>query len=258
MYENEHIKRYPLLILIWFLFLPMTGCNSEPTWSDYDGGVQLLIRVLPENNVKLASNNTEIVSNIIFNRLNDFGVHKKLIAIRDNNKIAIQIAPYNQMKRIVNFIAKPGQIEFRLVEEEPINRPDGVEALVLTNRGKRLYVKKKPLMDNIAFADVKPQIGMDSDEPYLLVEFDSDGKKQFKKITSENINQRLAIVIDNEIHSAPVIQKEISNGLAVITGLRSMAEAADLSILLKHGAYPTQIELVEIKHLSYENWLGKN
>jgi preprotein translocase subunit SecD len=82
-------------------------------------------------------------------------------------------------------------------------------------------------------------------EPYVAIKFNSQGAKDFDRITSENVKKRLAIVLDGVVHSAPVIQERISGGEAQITGSFTMDEAKDLAIVLRAGALPAPVNILE-------------
>ncbi|MCK9197862.1 MAG: protein translocase subunit SecD, partial [Syntrophales bacterium] len=82
-------------------------------------------------------------------------------------------------------------------------------------------------------------------EPYVSLKFNAQGAQDFDRITGENVKKRLAIVLDGVIHSAPVIQERISGGNAQITGSFTMDEAKDLAIVLRAGALPAPVTILE-------------
>jgi preprotein translocase subunit SecD len=85
----------------------------------------------------------------------------------------------------------------------------------------------------------------DFNEPYVSITFDSAGAKQFERVTSENVKKRLAIVLDGSVYSAPVIQERIAGGRASISGSFSMDEANDLAIILRAGALPAPVNVIQ-------------
>jgi preprotein translocase subunit SecD len=89
------------------------------------------------------------------------------------------------------------------------------------------------------------QIDTQYNTPYVSMEFDSQGARVFERITGENIKKRLAIVLDGTVYSAPVIQDKISGGKATITGSFTMDEARDLAIVLRAGALPAPVKILE-------------
>jgi len=93
--------------------------------------------------------------------------------------------------------------------------------------------------------DARVNINPTYNEPYVSIEFDRQGSKLFDKITAANVGKRLAIILDNSVYSAPVIQERISGGRAQITGRFSEKEAHDLAIVLRAGALPAPVKVLE-------------
>jgi len=109
----------------------------------------------------------------------------------------------------------------------------------------RYLVQARTLMtgDTIADAVVRPATQMEG--PYVAVEFNARGAKQFDDLTAANVNKRLAIILDNTVYSAPVIRERISGGKASITGNFDIKEARDLAIVLRAGALPAPVTIAE-------------
>ncbi len=93
--------------------------------------------------------------------------------------------------------------------------------------------------------DAKVQIDSQYNEPYVSIEFDKKGGRIFAQITEQNIKKRLAIVLDNKVYSAPVIQDKITGGSARITGNFTTEDAHDLAIVLRAGALPAPVNIIE-------------
>ncbi len=111
---------------------------------------------------------------------------------------------------------------------------------------KRPYlVKKAALLTGAYLTDASVQIDSQYNEPYVSIDFDKKGAKIFERITEENVKKRLAIVLDNKVYSAPVIQEKISGGHARITGSFTTEEARDLAIVLRAGALPAPVKMLE-------------
>ena len=105
-------------------------------------------------------------------------------------------------------------------------------------------VKKRVMLAGDVLSDARVSIGQ-FNEPYVAVSFDAKGAREFDRITSENVKKRMAIVLDNTIYSAPVIQERISGGRAQITGTFSTQEANDLAIVLRAGALPAPLKIIQ-------------
>jgi preprotein translocase subunit SecD len=151
-------------------------------------------------------------------------------------------------------------LEFKLVDEEhgveealQGSVPPGSEILYQvdvdpqTGRQRKIpyLLKKRTLLTGEYLTDARVQIDSQYSEPYVSLSFDSRGARLFEQITGQNIKKRLAIVLDDNVHSAPVIQDKISGGRAQITGRFTMDEARDLAIVLRAGALPAPVKIIE-------------
>ena len=116
-----------------------------------------------------------------------------------------------------------------------------------TNREiKRPYlIKKQTLLTGAHLTDAKVQIDSQHNEPYVSLTFDKKGGRDFARITEANVKKRLAIVLDKNVYSAPVIQEKITGGQARITGSFTTDEAHDLAIVLRAGALPAPVNILE-------------
>jgi len=111
-------------------------------------------------------------------------------------------------------------------------------------------VDKQPVLTGETITDAFPQPGSGYDPGSfgkfeVSLTFNDDGARIFSRVTGANIGKRLAIVLDRKVHSAPTIQAKIRDGRARITGLETMEEAKDLSVVLKAGALPAPVKLLE-------------
>ncbi|MBI3608007.1 MAG: protein translocase subunit SecD [Nitrospirae bacterium] len=210
----------------------------------------------------------------IRNRVDQFGVTEPLIQLQGERQILIQLPGEKNPQRALNLIGKTALLEFKLLDEEnpfarelpervPLSQeqallaewrpkiPQGDEILfervdekgVVT--GKRPYlVKQRAVMTGDSLKDALVAIG-DFNEPYVSLTFDSAGATQFERVTSENVKKRLAIVLDNSVYSAPVIQERIAGGRAQVSGRYSMEEANDLAIILRAGSLPAPVNVIQ-------------
>jgi preprotein translocase subunit SecD len=117
------------------------------------------------------------------------------------------------------------------------------ETGVVTRRPYLL--KKRGLITGDVLTDARTRIKSDFNEPYVSIDFDARGARLFDQITAENVKKRLAIVLDNNVYSAPVIQERISGGKAQISGSFTPEEASDLAIVLRAGALPAPVRIIQ-------------
>jgi preprotein translocase subunit SecD len=179
----------------------------------------------------------------IRNRIDQFGVSEPDIRLQGEKRILIQLPGIKDTQRAKDLIGKTALLEFKLLDEtHDVNAarkgdiPLGSEILAQitkdskTNREIKSYflIKKQTLLTGANLTDARVQIDSQFNEPYVSLTFDRKGGRIFAKITEENVKKRLAIVLDNHVYSAPVIQEKISGGEARITGNFTMEEAKDL------------------------------
>ena len=204
---------------------------------------------------------TEQALETIRNRIDQFGVAEPSIQLQGGDQIAIQLPGIKDPKRAIDLIGKTALLEFKLVDEET-NPEDAMKGNLPADRellyqrhtdqetGKKAkdvpYVlKRKTLLTGDRLVNSQVQIDSRFNEPYVTLEFDGRGAKMFERITEKNIKKRLAIILDNNVYSAPVIQDRIAGGHAQITGHFSMAEARDLAIVLRAGSLPAPVKILE-------------
>ncbi len=228
---------------------------------DEGDGVQLEF-VLPEKElVAIRENAVDQALETIRNRIDQFGVTEPVIVKQGENQILVQLPGVKDPQRALDLIGRTAQLEFKLVDEENAASaqtsgiaPEGSELLTMKVRNREtgittttpILLKKQSVLTGELLSDAQVRIGGDfGNEPYVAIEFNSEGATLFDQITAANVGKRLAIVLDNTVYSAPVIKERISGGRASITGGFSNDEAKDLSIVLKAGALPAPVKVVQ-------------
>ena len=196
----------------------------------------------------------------IRNRIDQFGVAEPDIRRQGENRILIQLPGIKDTQRAKDLIGKTALLEFKLVDDTASldaalkgDVPPGREILYQVEENpetqrttKTPYLlRKRTLITGASLTDARVQIDSQFNEPYVSINFDKKGARVFERITDENVNKRLAIVLDNNVYSAPVIQEKISGGQARITGRFTTEEARDLAIVLRAGALPAPVNVLE-------------
>ena len=203
---------------------------------------------------------TEQALETIRNRIDQFGVSEPDIRQQGEKRILVQLPGIKDTKRAKDLIGRTALLEFKLVDETHDlnsalqgNVPPGSEVLYGIKEDpetrrviKTPYlIKKRTLLTGAQLTDAKVQIDSQYNEPYVSINFDKKGGRDFERITGANVKKRLAIVLDNKVYSAPVIQEKISGGQARITGHFTTEEARDLAIALRAGALPAPVNILE-------------
>jgi preprotein translocase subunit SecD len=197
----------------------------------------------------------------IRNRIDQFGVSEPIIQRQGQQDILIQLPGIQDPERAKEIIGKTALLEFKLVDdaanvEEAVRNgpPPGRQILYgYVGRGeggagadKTPYVlEARTLMTGEYITDARVRPSSQLQGPYVELILNSTGARLFEQITAANVKRRLAIVLDNRVYSAPVIQERIGGGRASITGSFDIKEARDLAIVLRAGALPAPVEIVE-------------
>ncbi|MDI6600745.1 MAG: protein translocase subunit SecD [Thermoanaerobacteraceae bacterium] len=162
---------------------------------------------------------------IIDNRVNALGVTEPVIVAEGTNRIRVELPGVSDPESAINFLGQTAQLQFI--------GPDG-----------------KVVLTGADIKDSKAVMGRDNmgvEAPQVTLSLNSDGAKKFADATEKFIGQQIAIVLDDKVISAPVVQSKITGGDAVITGLESFDEASKLAIQIRSGALPVTLKPIEIR-----------
>ncbi len=220
---------------------------------DLQGGMQLVLRVDDSKLDQDAKKDALVrVLEIIRNRIDQFGVSEPSIQRQGEDRIVVQLPGVSDRQRALDLIGKTALLEFRLVSEDQAKTKDAIAGkvpegfkLYKSDQDQQLLLEDKVLMSGKTITNA--QVGFESqyNEPIVTLEFNGEGAKLFGDITAANVNRRLAIVLDDKVQSAPVINEAIPSGKAQITGRFRIEEAQDLAIALRAGALPAPIIIEE-------------
>ncbi len=227
---------------------------------DLRGGMHLVLEVdltrLPEGTSP--SDAMERALEVIRNRVDQFGVAEPLIARQGDKWIVVELPGVKDPERAIELIGKTALLEFKLVNDgvrisetldsegkvDPSKIPAGYE--VLPGKRETLFlVKEEPEITGAALTNAKVKIGGQYNMPYVAIDFNKGGARKFARITEVNIERNLAIVLDGRVQSAPVIKSKIPDGHAIIEGNFTMEEARNLAIILRAGALPAPVNIIE-------------
>lgn len=237
---------------IWRAYPPQEKINLG---LDLIGGMQMLLKVdlskVPAENQDDAS---ERVTEIIRNRIDEFGVREPVISKQGREHVVVQLPGVTDRQRAIDIVSRTAHLEFKLVSEDsaltkkaeegqPVDGYDYVEYKGPMGISKILLQKEAALTgDHLTSASV----GFDQYGTAIVqLQFDKEGAKKFDQVTFQNVGKQLAIVLDGKVHSAPVIRDRIPNGQAQISGNFSASEASDLALVLRAGALPAPVEIIE-------------
>ena len=178
---------------------------------------------------------------IVRRRIDDVGTKEPTILQRGEKRILVELPGLKDPERIKSLLGKTAKLNFRLVTD---NNEFGTDELISEN-GEKLNVSKRIIMSGENLIDAQPNINNQNNEPTVSFRLDRLGSQKFGRATTDNVGKRLAIVLDGEIVSAPNINEPITSGNGMISGNFTFQEATDLSLLLRSGALPTPLIVVE-------------
>jgi len=190
---------------------------------------------------------------IIRRRIDEVGTKEPTILQRGDKRILVELPGIDNPERVKELLGKTAQLTFRLVSKDD---GFGAEKLILSENDEELTVSKRVVISGDNLVDAQPQFDNQSNQPLVRFNLDRLGAQKFGKITSENVGRRLAIVLDNSVISAPNIREAITGGTGTISGGFSFQEATDLALLLRSGALPAPISIVEERTVGPD--LGKD
>ena len=221
---------------------------------------------------------------IIRNRIDQFGVTEPVIVRQGTDEFVLQLPGIKDPQRAIELIGRTAQLVFKLVDpNSPPELIDRLEAALRSGRlkadsshrelnqalkdvipaGDELYIEKRvdresgavrtvpvlvkqaTLLTGDAIRTARMEIGGRYNEPYVALTFNDRGARLFEKITAENVGRQLAIILDDIVQSAPVIQERIAGGRAQITGNFTPEAANDLAIVLRAGALPAPVDIIQ-------------
>ena len=212
-------SHYVWLLLVIFVPALILYFNKVKLGLDLRGGTSVVLQAQG----KIEPDTMSKVKNIIERRVNSIGVAEPVIQLSGNDKLIVELAGIKDPQKAIELIGTTAKLEFRIKNKDGYG-PVLLEGSALKTAGVS-----------------RDQLGM----PSVSFELNSQGANTFAKITRENIGKQLAIMLDNKEQSAPTIDSEISGGSGIIRGRFSIEEANNLANLLKSGALPVEIKIVE-------------
>ncbi|RVI20703.1 protein translocase subunit SecD, partial [Sinorhizobium meliloti] len=185
---------------------------------------------------------------IIRNRVDQVGVAEPLIQRIGSNRILVQLPGLQDPTRLRELLGSTAQMSFHMLDQsvdvtQPA--PRGVDILPGANDGNRYPVESRVAISGERLDDAKVGFDQRTNQPVVDFSFDSLGARQFADITRENVGRPFAIVLDGKVLTAPVINEPILGGRGQISGSFTVEEATVLSALLRSGALPAPLTIIE-------------
>lgn len=188
---------------------------------DLQGGTHVVMEAVDTPEAKVDEDAVQRVVRIIERRVNELGLTEPIIQRQGARRIIVELPGVKDPEKAIEMLGKTALMEFQ----------DESGKTVLT--GKDLK-------------DAKAQIDQ-SKQNLVALEFTDEGGKKFAELTAKNVGKHIAILLDKQMLTNPVVQEAITGGKAVITGQRSIEEAERLAILLRSGSLPVKVDIVEMR-----------
>jgi preprotein translocase subunit SecD len=187
---------------------------------------------------------------IIQRRVNGLGLVEPTIQREGTDRVLVQVPGLKDPKELIDIVGKTAKLDFRMVDlsmsvqQAEQTHPSDSEILP-SEDGPPYLVEKRVLVSGADLTDAQPSFDQQTGQPVVTFRFNSSGARKFADVTSANVGKPFAIVLDNKVISAPVIQTPITGGSGQITGNFTVQSANDLAVLLRAGALPAPLTVVE-------------
>jgi protein-export membrane protein SecD len=194
--------------------------------------------------IELKTSSQDQAIEIVRRRIDEIGTNEPNILKRGNNRILVELPGLDDPLRIKSLLGKTANLTFRFVTNDDQDT-FGVEKLKYENSTENDFVSKRIILSGDNLLDAQPRMDNQTNETIVSFSLDRVGAKRFGKATSAGIGKRMAIVLDGKIISAPVIRDTIASGSGQISGGFTFQSATDLALLLRSGALPAPLNIIE-------------
>ena len=194
--------------------------------------------------IQLKTSSLDQAIEIVRRRVDEVGTNEPNILKRGNDRILVELPGLDDPMRIKNLLGKTANLSFRFVTQTN-EETFGSEELEFEDGSEVANVSKRIIVSGENLIDAQPRMDNQTNETVVTFDFDRVGAKRFGRATTKGIGKRLAIVLDGKVISAPVIQEAIVAGSGQISGDFTFQSATDLALLLRSGALPAPLEIIE-------------
>jgi|TARA_B110000438_G_scaffold234799_1_gene231335 protein-export membrane protein SecD len=194
--------------------------------------------------IELKNDSIDQALEIVRRRIDELGTNEPNILKRGNERILVELPGLDDPSRIKNLLGKTANLSFRFISQQS-EENFGSEILKFENSDEEALVSKRIILSGDNLIDAKPRVDNQTSETIVSFSLDRLGAKRFAKATTRGVGRRLAIVLDGKIISAPIIRDSIVGGNGQISGNFTFQTATDLALLLRSGALPAPLTIIE-------------
>ena len=194
--------------------------------------------------VLLKNSSLDQAIEIVRRRVDEIGTNEPNILKRGNDRILVELPGLDDPGRIKSLLGKTANLTFQFITQNS-EESFGTEKLMFEDESEEAIVSKRIILSGDNLVDAKPTMDTQTNETVVTFSLDRVGAKKFGKATSTGVGKRLAIVLDGKIISAPSIREPIVGGSGQISGNFTFQSATDLALLLRSGALPAPLRIIE-------------
>jgi len=194
--------------------------------------------------IELKTSSQDQALEIVRRRIDEIGTNEPNILKRGNDRILVELPGLDDPMRIKSLLGKTANLTFRFVTNSTEDS-FGAEKLKYEDTNEEAIVSKRIILSGDNLLDAQPRMNNDTNETVVSFTLDRVGAKRFGKATSTGLGKQLAIVLDGKIISAPIIRDTIASGSGQISGGFTFQSATDLALLLRSGALPAPLNIIE-------------
>ena len=216
---------------------------------------KVLIRLSKFGIIEIKNSSIDQALEIVRRRVDEVGTNEPSIVRQGNERIVVELPGLKDPSRIKNLLGKTANLTFRFITDLD-NSDFGYEKMLFEDNSEEAIVSKRIVLSGDNLIDAQPRMDNQTNQTVVTFSLDRLGTKKFAKATMQGVGQRLAIILDNKIISAPVIREPITGGTGQISGNFTFQSAPDLALLLRSGALPAPLSIIEERTVGPD--LGKD
>jgi protein-export membrane protein SecD len=224
------------------------------------GGQLISLQMTPQALAERRSDAVARSIEIIRNRIDELGTNEPTIQRQGLDRVIVQVPGLDDPQRLIDLIGKTAKMSFHLVDQsvsmqEAMNGriPPGSQLLPYQDDDSQMVlIRRRVMVSGDDLVDAQAGVGQQSSRWEVNFRFNSSGARRFGDVTRQNVGRPFAIVLDGRVITAPVIQSPIMGGSGVITGNFTVQSANDLAILLRAGALPAPLTVMEQRTVGAE------
>ena len=220
------------------------GAGSPPLEVDDEGDGLVRVVVTDTGLTEKVRRAVDQSIEVIRRRIDALGTREPSIQRQGDDRIIVQVPGLQDPEQLKTILGQTAKLEFRLVAE-PGQSPAETEELEQTDQSGKMSIEKQVMVQGEDLTDAQPGFDQRGGEPVVNFRFNIRGAQKFGEVTSKNVGRLFAIVLDNKVISAPRILTPITGGSGQISGHFTVEQANNLSILLRAGALPAKLNIVE-------------